>query len=404
MARVDGCDWSPQYWRSSFLCCRLGTKRIRSVQVGNLTLPGSDRHNDTIMSAREPLQNQLKTFRQARRWSQDELARRAGVSRTEVSAIEICRLVPSVATALSLAAALECRVDDVFALAKSEPPVEDWAWTPSQDPCRFWQAEISGRHILYPAETDSVGIVKHDGLLSRGTIQRQNAHNAAETLVIASCDPAVGLLVGELAAISPVRLLVLQRSSSEALRLLAAGLVHLAGVHLASSEQSGGNADIIRARLGPGYRLLKMARWEEGLAVSPASGITSVKGALDSRSSKQQWVGREVGSGARQCLDELLDGRPAPKRVARNHAGVAEAIRCGWADIGVCLRLTAEESGLEFWRIRYETYDICYRAEFESDPRFQALLTVSRSPGFRKLLSELPGYEVAHMGELEPIA
>lgn len=355
------------------------------------------------MSSREPLQNQLKTFRQARGWSQDELARRAGVSRTEVSAIEIRRLVPSVATALALAAALECRVDDVFALAKAEYPTEEWAWTPSQDPCRFWRAEIAGRHILYPAESGSVGVVAHDGILTRGKIQPQSTNNVGETLVIASCDPAVGLLVRELAATSPVRLLVLKRSSSEALRLLAAGLVHLAGVHLASTEQSGGNGAIIRERLGTGYRLLKMARWEEGLAVAPGSGITSVKGAVDLRSSKQQWVGREVGSGARQCLDEILDGRPAPKKQARDHAGVAEAIRCGWADVGVCLRLSAEEAGLEFLSVRHETYDICYRAEFEPDPRFQALLTVTRSPGFRKLLGELPGYEVAHTGELESI-
>ena len=184
---------------------------------------------------------------------------------------------------------------------------------------------------------------------------------------------------------------------------IAAGLVHLAGVHLASAEQSGGNGAIIRDRLGAGYRLLKMARWEEGLAVAPGSGITTIQGAVELRSSKQQWVGREVGSGARQCLDELLDGRPAPKKIARDHAGVAEAIRCGWADVGVCLKLSAEEAGLEFLSVRHETYDICYRAEFEPDPRFQALLTASRSPTFRKLLGELPGYEVAHTGELESI-
>ena len=170
-----------------------------------------------------------------------------------------------------------------------------------------------------------------------------------------------------------------------------------------SAEQSGGNGAIIRDRLGAGYRLLKMARWEEGLAVAPGSGITTIQGAVELRSSKQQWVGREVGSGARQCLDELLDGRPAPKKIARDHAGVAEAIRCGWADVGVCLKLSAEEAGLEFLSVRHETYDICYRAEFEPDPRFQALLTASRSPTFRKLLGELPGYEVAHTGELESI-
>jgi molybdate-binding protein/transcriptional regulator with XRE-family HTH domain len=356
------------------------------------------------MSTRSPLENQLKIFRQARGWSQEELARRAGISRTEISAIEIRRLVPSVATALALAGVLECRVDDLFALPSRSGPAEEWAWTPTREPCRFWRAEIGGRHILYPAESGSVGVVAHDGILAYGRLQSQPHQSPTETLVMACCDPAVGLLVRELATTSHIRLLVLKRSSSEALRLLGAGLVHLAGVHLASSEQSGGNGSVIRERLGEGFRLLKMARWEEGVALAPGSGAKTVRAAIGPTSAKKRWVGREVGSGARQCLDELFEGRPAPKRIARDHAGVAEAILSGWADLGVCLKLTAEEAGLEFLHVRDEAYDICYRGDFESDPRFQALLRVCRSATFRQLLGELPGYDVSHTGELESIA
>ena len=266
------------------------------------------------MSTREPLANQLKIYRMARGWSQDELARRTGISRTEVSAIEIRRLVPSVATALALARVLECGVDDLFSLPQPAPPSDKWAWMPLHSPCRYWRAEVGGQNILYPAETGSVGVVAHDGVYSQGELQSISSQLATDTLVIASCDPAIGLLVRELAAESHVRLLVLKRSSSEALRLLSAGLVHLAGVHLASAAQTGGNAEVIRERLGAGYRLLKMAHWEEGLAMAPGSGITSVKAAIAAQStSRQRWIGREVGSGARQCLDELLEGRAAPK-------------------------------------------------------------------------------------------
>lgn len=357
-----------------------------------------------IMSSSVLLNNQLKVFRQARGWSQDELARRAGVSRTEISAIEIRRLVPSVAAALALAGALECRVDDLFALPRDSVPADEWAWTPLREPCRFWRAEIGGRQILFPAETGSVGVVAHDGILSRGQMSTHPQHSPAETLVIACCDPAVGLLVRELATASHVRLLVLKRSSSEALRLLGEGLVHLAGVHLAASNEAGGNGAVIHERLGAGYRLLRMARWSEGLALAPGSGAKTVKAAIGGKSAKTRWIGREAGSGARQVLDELLAGRAAPKRLARDHAGVATAIRDGWADLGVCLQLSAEEAGLEFLSVRDEAYDLCYRADFEPDPRFQALLRVCRSEAFRKLLGELPGYDVSHTGELEAIA
>ncbi len=61
-----------------------------------------------------PLTNHVRAFRLERGWSQAELAQRSGISRTAVSAIEIQRLTPSVSAALALAAALECRVEDLF--------------------------------------------------------------------------------------------------------------------------------------------------------------------------------------------------------------------------------------------------------------------------------------------------
>ena len=56
-----------------------------------------------------------------RGWSQEELARLSGLSRAGVSAIETGRLIPSAAAALALAAALECRVEDLFRLQGAEP-------------------------------------------------------------------------------------------------------------------------------------------------------------------------------------------------------------------------------------------------------------------------------------------
>src|SRR5437868_2902953 len=87
------------------------------------------------------LQNNVKTLRLARGWSQAELARRAGISRAAVSAIEIERLVPSVAAALALAGAFGCRVDGLFSLNAADAGPPAWAWPPSGESCRFWHAE-----------------------------------------------------------------------------------------------------------------------------------------------------------------------------------------------------------------------------------------------------------------------
>ena len=107
-----------------------------------------------------------------------------------------------------------------------------------------------------------------------------------------------------------------------------------------------------------------------------------------------------IGPGARKCLDELLEDRPAPNRLARDHRGVAEAIRSGWADAGVCLELAAAEANLNFVAVRREAYDLCYAASNESDPRIRALIAALQSKAFRTLLGDLPGYHANSTGTL----
>jgi molybdate-binding protein len=171
-------------------------------------------------------------------------------------------------------------------------------------------------------------------------------------------------------------------------------------VHLARDDAPGGNAPVVQNRLGRGYSLLHVARWEEGLTFAPAQQIATVGAAVRS---SLRWIGREPGSGARQCLDELLGTRRPPRRLASDHRGVAEAIRCGWADLGVCLRLASEEAGLAFMGIRREAYDVCFPDALKGDPRIKALIATVRSPSYRRLLGELPGYDSSQSGQLERI-
>ena len=128
--------------------------------------------------------------------------------------------------------------------------------------------------------------------------------------------------------------------------------------------------------------------------------LSSVRAAVQSRA---RWVGREAGSAARELLDELLPGRRPPRHIAYGHRGVAEAVRCGWADVGVCLRLVCEEAGLDFLSVREEEYDFCFPAELDGDPRVQALVETVRSSPYRGMLGDLPGYDAAETGELERI-
>ncbi len=347
------------------------------------------------MESERNLPNRVKSHRTARGWSQAELAERAGISRTAVSAIEGERLVPSVAAALSLARVLECTVEELFGLPDDKPSEMGWAWTPPHPAWRYWQAEVGGRVLLYPIESaGTTASLPHDGRGDRTAVSAESSPLARRTLVVACCDPAAGLLSTLYAQTTGFRLLAIPRSSQQSLDLLAQGLVHVAGLHL-STDADDRNATAVKTKLGDGYKLLRVATWQEGLAISRSQKVSSIRSAVKSQ---LRWVGREAGSGARQCMDELLSNRTTIRRIAHDHRGVAEAIRSGWADAGVCLRLTCEESGLNFLSLREEHFELCFSRKTESDPRIQALVRVVRSDEYRRLLADLPGYGTSQSG------
>jgi molybdate-binding protein/DNA-binding XRE family transcriptional regulator len=345
------------------------------------------------MSTDATPENCVRFFRAERGWSQAELAQRAGISRTAVSAIEGRRLVPSVAAALALAAALDCTVEELFAPQRVAEPGSRWAWPPPALPWRYWQAEVGGKTLLFPVETiSSASGLPHDGLCGVTTRMPEMSPVARQTLVVACCDPAVGLLANLYARMSGLRLVVISRSSQQSLELLAQGLVHVAGLHLASREHRERNTEAVRAKLGDGYQLLRVCRWQEGLAVAKDQRARSIRSLAGAR---LRWIGREPGSAAHECMAEMLPGKVSARRIARDHRGVAEAIRSGWADAGVCLRLVCEEAGLNFLPLRDEYFEFCFPVSMEADPRLSALVRVIRSAEYRRMMSELPGYSLS---------
>jgi putative transcriptional regulator len=60
------------------------------------------------------LENNLKAMREGRGWSQGELARRLGVSRQTINAVETDKYDPSLPLALRLAKLFEVGVPDLF--------------------------------------------------------------------------------------------------------------------------------------------------------------------------------------------------------------------------------------------------------------------------------------------------
>jgi molybdate-binding protein/DNA-binding XRE family transcriptional regulator len=350
------------------------------------------------MSVNKTANNPVQSRRIAREWSQAELAQRAGISRAAVSAIESERLSPSVATALSLAAVFECSVEELFGHARpvgvSAPA---WAWMPRAQTSRYWEAAVGGRRRLYPVEAVGLNPTPHDGIWQDGVILEGRSSPAETTLVLASCDPSAGLLAAEYARESGFRLLVFPRGGRAALELMRQGLVHVAGVHYSTEASPDRNAETVRAQLGGNCQLLRLANWASGIALATDDRSRSAE-SVARRSLR--WAARESGSAARECLDELLGSRRFSGREVNGHAAVAEAVRAGWAEAGVCVRFSAEDAGLNFLPLRTESLDLCFPTGSQHDPRVQALVRLLRGRACRRLISELPGYDARETGEI----
>ena len=98
--------------------------------------------------------------------------------------------------------------------------------------------------------------------------------------------------------------------------------------------------------LGPGYRPAPRRPLGGGdrLRSRRSARVRPGGGAARTCAGSAGRPGPGPGSASTSCSD----GRRPPRRLASDHRGVAEAVRNGWADAGVCLRLVSEEAGLGF--------------------------------------------------------
>jgi putative transcriptional regulator len=68
--------------------------------------------------------NRVKELRDAREWTQEQLAEAVGVSRQSINSIERERYVPSLPLALSFARVFGCPTDEIFTLNGAMKPGE----------------------------------------------------------------------------------------------------------------------------------------------------------------------------------------------------------------------------------------------------------------------------------------
>jgi putative molybdopterin biosynthesis protein len=350
----------------------------------------------------------LRSARQARGFSQYQLARMAQVSRQAVSAIEAGLSDPSLRVALTLGRALDMTVEELFGPVMPAPPVPVRALAPlGGEGSRVSLAPMGESFIALPlsgATLTKAGFAPADGRVS-GPQQVIPLGPHRPTLLVAGCDPAMPLLGTPLGLLDPpIALNWWPCPSEEALRLAAGGLVHVAGVHLRGSSgdyNTGPAGDMVPQ----GAEVIGFCSWREGLVLRPglADGIT---GLGDVARRRLRLVNREPGSEARSVLDRELAGLgidggqlPGYGTSAGGHLQVAAAIAAGLADAGVASEPAALAYGLAFVPLAEERYDLVIPAGLANSREVQALVKVLSSRWLLDQLASLPGYDPGRCGE-----
>jgi molybdate-binding protein/transcriptional regulator with XRE-family HTH domain len=372
----------------------------------------------------------LRLARQARGFSQQQLASMAGVSRQAVSAVESGHSDPSLRVALALAQALGLTVEELFGPGEPAAPVTAISVAPLRGRTgRVALAPVGDRFVALPLRGDTgagLGFLPAGGLanpanfagpaVAAGPAGDGAARNGADagleliavrpigpprpTLVVAGCDPALPLLATPLALLDPpVGFAWWPCGSAAALRLASQGLVHAAGVHTQGDNSEAGQP------LPDGADVVGFTAWREGLAVRP--DLKSAVTGLDAIARHHlRIVNREPGAEARRLLDAErqrlgLDGSDLPgyDTQAAGHLQVASAVAAGLADAGVASEPAARAYGLAFVPLAEERFSLVIPAEHAASREVQGLLKVLSSPWLLAQLASLPGYDAATCGD-----
>ncbi|MFC3831407.1 MULTISPECIES: substrate-binding domain-containing protein [Deinococcus] len=349
-----------------------------------------------------------------------DVARLTGITRQALHAIESGSTVPGTLTALRLAQVLGCTVEALFTLSETPTMLEAAPVGPVLPGGRVQLADVDGQLLAFALAGASLTETADGQVQGRagGHVNVVPFGPAADALdvarrtaVVAGCDPSLGLLAAHVARLGgPGRVQMHDLSSIDALRAVARGEAHAAGIHLWDAGSGVSNLPFVE-REWPGRpaQLYTLWSWEQGLIVARGNphGIT---GPADLTRPELRLVNREAGAGSRLLLDAWLDGVGMTRRARRHLNGYADEattpldaagrVAAGTADVAPGPRSAALALGLEFVPVQVERFDLVVPAEHAAHPGIVALLAAVARPGFRAELQALGGYDPTHAGEV----
>ena len=361
------------------------------------------------------IENRLRALRKERGVSAAELADVAGVSRQTIHAIENGEFMPNTEAALKLAARLGVRVEELFSL-RGERPRANEVFAPrvlgtarQGAPARL--GRVREQWVSVPVTASPYYLPVADATFQANSgagsaaAVRPLVDTAAvdQRLVLAGCDPAMGLLAA-MAAEAGIELLPVATTSRQALAWLAEGAVHVAGAHLEDPATHEFNWPYLRETYpGVDHLVVNLAEWEIGFVVAPGNP-RRIFAAEDLAQPGVRLLNREAGAGSRALLDRLLQKAgvapgqvPGYDREARGHLAAAFAVASGHADCCVATRCAARAFELDFVGLQTERYDLVVRRA-ETTETVERLFALLREEPVRRRLDALAWYDTRRAG------
>jgi transcriptional regulator with XRE-family HTH domain len=307
--------------------------------------------------------------------SQQDLASRAGVSRSLVAAIEAGRNTPSVVAGLALARALGVTAEELFG-DDAGAAVPTAAATPLAAGDAVRLVRVGDTVVAAACDPLADGTIA-DAIVTGDTLRHLPGSREDGVLVL-GCDPALRLI--ERMAPPDVRIVTGHATSGDAIAALADRRCHAAVVHAVDGAPS---------RLPEAVAQTAIARWRVGIAASaPEDEIVDRL-----RDGRLALVSQSATANAQVAVErwlqhqDLTDVRRAG--LARDHL---EAARLATAEgIGsVTYEPASLREGLSLAVVEVHRVDALVRLDITAATAAVAEIVASRA--FRARLQAVPGY------------
>jgi DNA-binding XRE family transcriptional regulator len=322
--------------------------------------------------------------------TQAELAARAGVSRQLVAAVEAGRNVPAVDAALALARALSATAEELFG---ERPPagVRAALGGRPRDRAPVRVGRVGDELVVAELADHGVagaGWANPDGVVRDGELQLFDGADVAG-IVIAGCDPALGVAERMLAGLGPRRLLAVSAPTGVALRALEQGGVHAAVVHDRRGRLPPPPVPV--ARWG-------LASWQVGLGLAAPLRGASLGSVLSGR---RPIVQRDRAANSQRALERagaaagVARIRSGPIATGHLDAARTAAMLEGSA---VTTEGAARAFGLSFLALEEHIVEVWVALRWRAHPGVEALGDLLGRAAFTDRVAQFGGYDLTSCG------